>query len=137
MKKIVFLVLFSALVLPSCSEPQGEVGRVTVTLNAPPRFIAHKSGPITTVVNGIIEINTGQRTSCLSLPGLSFEEASITGRNAAVGPFSPANGRGGDICLRDLDADLLSNILTDPSSYSFDLELPSGETVTADLKPLA
>ena len=88
-----------------------------------------------TGVNGVVEISPGQGTSCLSLSGLRFKEATISGRDASVGPFSPADAQAGDICLRGLDAGVLSDILENPSSYSFNLELRAGQVVTTPLKP--
>jgi hypothetical protein len=126
---------FCSIAFVACGGAEGAEGfaRFGVSVLAPADDIVSKDGPATgDMVNGIVELNDG--TACLTLGGLRFESASLTGGEQDV-VFPSSTSKAGNICVDATAADL-QEVVDDPSGYRLAVDLSSGASPGSELEPL-
>ncbi|MEA2433291.1 MAG: hypothetical protein QOG54_748 [Actinomycetota bacterium] len=124
-----------AIAFVACGGAEGAEGfaRFGVSVEAPADDIVSKDGPASgDMVNGIVELNASDGTACLTLGGLRFESASLTGGEQDI-VFPRGASNAGNICVDATGADL-QEVVDDPSGYRLAVDLSSGVTSGSELE---
>jgi hypothetical protein len=108
------------------------MARFGVTVVAPSSAIASKGGKPSSAgeVRGVLEIQND--TACLTLPGLTFSEATATADGVGLATFDPEASRAGDICVTAPSA----TSFIDSSQRNLLVTLTNNRRVEAEVVPL-